>query len=80
MKRDWAKIKGVLKQVEAQETLDRVKDHFSEDERYSDHVVLLAREGYLVTVESSDREIVVDALTMKGHDLLEQLREKCRAE
>ncbi len=76
MKRDWDKIRCILKKVEALPINELLTyDYGDVKDSMLGHAQMLAREGYLVA-ESNPRFVKIEALTMKGHDLLEELRSR----
>ena len=75
MKRDWERIKEVLTDVEALE-LHRAQEYVSSRTKCcSIHARLLSRNGYLLVRNQTARNLLIEDLTLRGHDLLDRLRD-----
>ena len=75
MKRDWEQIKEVLYRVEALDLGRMLYARRSEDSVLFYHARLLSRNRYLVVIGKSLDAITIEDLTLKGHDLLDRLRD-----
>lgn len=74
MKRDWETVKCVLAQVEKQPHGSWVYYKLGEETQLFMHAVLLADDNCLRVAEQTDTKIAIIRLTMRGHDLLDRLR------
>ena len=76
MKRSWAAVTKVLETAEAL-GLKETSEHWdSENESFFYHAKLLCAEGYLVCNWHEDNAmLIIERMTMKGHDLLDRLRQ-----
>ncbi len=76
MKRSWAVMRCVLETAEALE-LGKTALHFAgDDEAFFYHAQLLCAEDYLVCNWSEQSEsVTIKNMTMRGHDLLDRLRQ-----
>ena len=76
MKRDLDKIKCILLKTEAIGALETTEIFWEENnEAPFYHAMMLLEEGYLVgDYANSGRCVQIKRMTMKGHDLLERLR------
>ena len=77
MKRSWATMARVLETAEALD-LDETSEHWvKQDKSFIYHARLLCTEGYLCCDQSDEGSSIVTIrrMTMKGHDLLDRLRQ-----
>ena len=75
MKRDWNTIKCLLSKTEALAARATLTYSIDDDsEAVVGNAVLLVREGYIRGDLNGDIAVILDTLTMRGHDLLEKLR------